>query len=142
VRFFSSSSLQLAILVLYVYLLSVPHSLRCFHNSISYLHLLSILTADRFLFLPSLPLTAAIFLIISSGLQTTSPLVTKELLKFITTAYTAARTPGVEVPPIGRGIGIAFGLFAMQQVASLCSNQYMCVPFFLLLPSLSSSARL
>lgn len=72
--------------------------------------------------------SSAGFLIISSLLQTTSPLVTKRLLAYIGSAYAAAKSDGrIETPGVGRGIGLAFGLFAMQEIASLCSNQYMYV---------------
>ena len=79
------------------------------------------------------PFAAAVFLIFSSLLQTFSPMITKQLLAFITNSYTYSKaTPeqiqalGLQTPgPIRDGIGLAIGLFVMQEVASLCQNQYM-----------------
>lgn len=76
---------------------------------------------------------AAVYLIISSLLTTLAPIVTKQLLSYITVSYSwakasdAARAAGdvAEPPHVGRGLGLAFGLFIMQEVASLFNNQYM-----------------
>lgn len=77
--------------------------------------------------------TAGILLLIGNMLQTTSPLVTKVFLAWLTDSY-AYHAAGptrtidgaiIEEPKgIGYGIGLGFALFAMQQVASLCSNHY------------------
>ena len=77
--------------------------------------------------------SSAVFLIISSTLQTTSPLVTKKMLSYITTSYVYANASAAErtaanlaVPKsAGYGIGLAVALFVMQEAASLFSNQYM-----------------
>lgn len=76
---------------------------------------------------------SAVFLIVSSLLTTLAPLVTKQLLNYITTSYTwskasdAAKASGAvaQPPHVGRGLGLAFGLFIMQEAASLFQNQYM-----------------
>ncbi|KAG8867962.1 hypothetical protein FRC20_004408, partial [Serendipita sp. 405] len=61
---------------------------------------------------------------IGDALSTTSPLVTKALLQFLVESYYHARFPVLypKKPPIGKGIGLAFGLFLMQQVASIAHN--------------------
>lgn len=54
-------------------------------------------------------------------LQVTAPLVTKALIQFGSRAYYARRgVPGVTEDPIGRGIGLAIGLWLMLVVAALC----------------------
>ncbi|KAL8287285.1 hypothetical protein RQP46_003737 [Phenoliferia psychrophenolica] len=77
--------------------------------------------------------TSGVFLVFSALLQTLSPLVTKQLLLFITRSY-AYETATVEQRyaadlrppgPIRYGVGLAFGLFVMQEAASLFQNQYM-----------------
>jgi hypothetical protein len=63
--------------------------------------------------------------IVSDGLTVTSPLVTRALITFATDAYYAHRgVPGFTSPSIGRGIGLAFGLWAMQIVAALCLHSF------------------
>lgn len=70
---------------------------------------------------------AGAFLVVSALLQTLSPMVTKQLLLFITDSYTYSLLSPEEVqasglqPPgtVSRGIGLAFALFAMQEAASL-----------------------
>ncbi|KAL8287275.1 hypothetical protein RQP46_003727 [Phenoliferia psychrophenolica] len=77
--------------------------------------------------------SSAVFFILSSLLQTFSPMITKKLLSFITHAYDYAKaTPeqiqatGLRSPgPIGHGVGLAFGLFIMQEASSVFQNQYM-----------------
>ncbi|KAI0700341.1 multidrug resistance-associated ABC transporter [Cytidiella melzeri] len=67
-------------------------------------------------------------------LKTTTPLLNKLLLTWLTNSYlwykfgpTTAAQAGVEGQPqgIGYGIGLAFGLFVMQEAASLMTNHYM-----------------
>ncbi|PVG03951.1 hypothetical protein CPB86DRAFT_748462 [Serendipita vermifera] len=62
--------------------------------------------------------------LIGDGLATTSPLVTKALLQFLAEAYLHARYPLIypKGPPIGKGIGLAIGLFAMQEGSSIAKN--------------------
>ncbi|BGO90746.1 hypothetical protein NBRC10512v2_002998 [Rhodotorula toruloides] len=69
--------------------------------------------------------SAGILKVISDGLLVTSPLVTRALITFGTKAYAAHRgIPGYEPDPIGVGIGLAFGLWGMQIVASLCLHSF------------------
>lgn len=58
---------------------------------------------------------------------------TKQLLQYITVSYAWAKATDAQrasgaldrPPAVGRGLGLAFGLFIMQEVASLFQNQYM-----------------
>ncbi|KAJ7753347.1 multidrug resistance-associated ABC transporter [Mycena maculata] len=59
----------------------------------------------------------------SDTLRTTSPLVTKALLAWLTESWDQS-TGGAKPPGIGFGIGLSFALFAMQEIASLINNQY------------------
>lgn len=57
--------------------------------------------------------------------QITSPLVTKQLINFSTQSYGAYQgVPGYVMPPVGTGIGLALGLWAMQVVYALCTHQF------------------
>ncbi|KAL9932849.1 hypothetical protein V8E36_008104 [Tilletia maclaganii] len=70
---------------------------------------------------------AGIIRLAADGLLTTSPLVTRALLEYLGQAYAFAIAPPGTVPappPAARGWGLAIGLWAMQQVASLLTNQY------------------
>ncbi|KAF4621625.1 hypothetical protein D9613_012586 [Agrocybe pediades] len=68
----------------------------------------------------------------SDTLKTTTPLVTKVLLAWLTQSYIYVRTTdeerlalGIQKPRgIGYGIGVAVGLFVMQESASLMTNHY------------------
>ncbi|KAF8322189.1 hypothetical protein DL93DRAFT_2051237 [Clavulina sp. PMI_390] len=53
--------------------------------------------------------------------QITSPLVIKALIKFSTEAYVANKL-GQPGPSVGRGVGLAFTLLIMQEIASFCLN--------------------
>lgn len=55
----------------------------------------------------------------SDTLRTTSPLVTKVLLAWLSDSWDHSTHRG-----IGYGIGLSFALFAMQEVASLINNLY------------------
>lgn len=48
---------------------------------------------------------------------------TQALINFATQSYAAHRL-GQPAPPIGKGIGLAFGLFLMQIVGSLCQHHF------------------
>ncbi|EKM53211.1 uncharacterized protein PHACADRAFT_259405 [Phanerochaete carnosa HHB-10118-sp] len=69
----------------------------------------------------------------SDTLKTTTPLLNKVLLTWLTNSYTyykfgaaAAAAEGITKPQgIGYGIGLGFALFVMQEVASLMTNHYM-----------------
>ncbi|KZW02976.1 multidrug resistance-associated ABC transporter [Exidia glandulosa HHB12029] len=65
-------------------------------------------------------------------LNTTTPLVSKLIIAYITTAYIAHKAGPqaveaglVEAPrSVGYGIGLAFAIFAMQETASLCNGMF------------------
>lgn len=68
---------------------------------------------------------AGLLKIISDGLNVTSPLVTRALITYGTGVYFADRNvPGYTADSIGVGIGLAFGLWAMQIVASFCLHHF------------------
>ncbi len=56
--------------------------------------------------------------------QLTSPLVLRQIITFGSETYYAQFDPARTAPPIGRGVGLAFALFAMQIVASLFQHQF------------------
>lgn len=62
-------------------------------------------------------LTASIVMVIS-------PFVLRYLISFAGKAYVAQHTH-TEGPPIGHGIGLVFGLLALQMVQSLCTNHFL-----------------
>ncbi|GAA5823616.1 hypothetical protein JCM11251_000700 [Rhodosporidiobolus azoricus] len=63
--------------------------------------------------------------IISDCLLVTSPLVTRRLISFGSSAYYAHRgVPGYTAEPIGVGVGLSFGLWGMQILASICLHHY------------------
>ncbi|GAA5907850.1 hypothetical protein JCM8208_001962 [Rhodotorula glutinis] len=65
--------------------------------------------------------SAGIYKIVSDAAQTTSPLVSREIIRFVKSAYAAQRA-GEPVPGVGRGIAMAVGLFLMQLFVSVCMN--------------------
>ncbi|GAA5855654.1 hypothetical protein JCM8547_001633 [Rhodosporidiobolus lusitaniae] len=68
---------------------------------------------------------AGVLKVISDGLLITQPLVTRALITFGTDAYYSHRgVPGYTAQPIGVGIGLAFGLWGMAIVSSLCLHQF------------------
>ncbi|GAA5955029.1 hypothetical protein JCM3765_003165 [Sporobolomyces pararoseus] len=68
---------------------------------------------------------AGLLKIISDGLNVTSPLVTRAIITYGTSVYLADRNiPGYVADPIGKGIGLAFGLWGMQIVASICLHHF------------------
>lgn len=77
--------------------------------------------------------TAGILSLIANTLQTTTPLVNKVILTWLADAYVYYRltdeqkAAGVIKQPrgVGYGIGLAFALFAMQEISSLMTNHYM-----------------
>ncbi|KAF8880183.1 multidrug resistance-associated ABC transporter [Infundibulicybe gibba] len=76
---------------------------------------------------------SGIFKLISDILTTTTPLLNRVILTWLTDSYIYSRlsddqrAAGVIPKPkgIGYGIGLAFALFAMQETASLMTNHYM-----------------
>lgn len=65
--------------------------------------------------------SAGVLKVIGDTAQITSPLVVKAIINFTTVSYTNHLT-GQSTPPIGEGIGLAFGLLALQLIASWCTN--------------------
>jgi len=69
--------------------------------------------------------------IVASLITTLSSLVTKQLILWITTKHAYSQLNPAQralAPPpesIGKGIGLAIALAAMQEIASLCNNHYM-----------------
>ncbi|KAH9919495.1 multidrug resistance-associated ABC transporter [Epithele typhae] len=74
--------------------------------------------------------TAGIFKLFSDTLNTCTPLVNQVLLTWLTQSFVYLRANEEEravmskPQGIGYGIGLAFGIFAMQEVSSLLSNHY------------------
>ncbi|SCZ87513.1 BZ3500_MvSof-1268-A1-R1_Chr2-2g04979 [Microbotryum saponariae] len=68
--------------------------------------------------------SAGLFKVVGDLAQVTSSLVTKQIIHYVTQAHQAAAgVQGVEMPSIGRGVGLAIGLFFMQLVYSVCTAQ-------------------
>lgn len=65
--------------------------------------------------------SAGVYKIVSDAAQTTSPLVSREIIRFVQSAYAAQRA-GEPVPGVGRGVAMAVGLFLMQLFVSVCMN--------------------
>ncbi|KAJ6630974.1 ABC transporter, partial [Mycena sp. CBHHK59/15] len=61
--------------------------------------------------------------VVGDTAQITSPLVVKAIIKFATTSYVEHQVGGA-VPPIGKGIGLAFALLLMQLIGSICQHQF------------------
>ncbi|KAI0925971.1 hypothetical protein AcV5_008554 [Taiwanofungus camphoratus] len=54
-----------------------------------------------------------------------SPLVVKALINFATESYSAHRSgQNEDVPPVGRGVGLAIGLLLMQVLTSFCTHHF------------------
>ncbi|KAG2341335.1 ABC transporter [Suillus weaverae] len=67
--------------------------------------------------------SAGVLKVIGDTAQITSPLVVKAIINFVTVSYTNHLT-GQSTPPIGEGIGLAFGLLALQLISSWCNNHF------------------
>ncbi|KAN0060307.1 hypothetical protein ACQY0O_007636 [Thecaphora frezii] len=63
-----------------------------------------------------------VFKIVGDTAQITSPLVLKQIILYTQERY-AASIAGVDGPSVGRGIGLAFALFFMQALGSVCQHQ-------------------
>ena len=61
--------------------------------------------------------------LVSSLLQVVAPFTLRFLIQFATDAYIAS-TRGTPGPDIGKGLGLVFGITAMQIVQSLCTNHF------------------
>ncbi|KZO98300.1 multidrug resistance-associated ABC transporter [Calocera viscosa TUFC12733] len=70
---------------------------------------------------------AGILKLIGDTLNTTTPLVSKALITYLTEAYVYYQDPSAAPPPrsVGYGVGLAVALFVMQETSSLCENNYM-----------------
>ncbi|KZT57357.1 hypothetical protein CALCODRAFT_434214 [Calocera cornea HHB12733] len=69
---------------------------------------------------------AGILKLVGDTLNTTSPLVSKALITYLTEAYTFYRDPTAPPPrSVGYGAGLAVALFVMQETSSVCQNNYM-----------------
>lgn len=64
--------------------------------------------------------------VIGDTAQVTSPLLVKAIVNFATQSYVDHRTPGSasKIPPIGKGIGLTFGLLALQLISSICTHHF------------------
>ncbi|KAK7051247.1 hypothetical protein VNI00_004747 [Paramarasmius palmivorus] len=67
--------------------------------------------------------TSGVLKVIADTAQVTSPLIVKAIINFASKSY-AGHFAGQAVPPIGQGIGLAFGLLALNIVSSLCMNHF------------------
>ncbi|KAF8460897.1 ABC multidrug transporter [Kalaharituber pfeilii] len=54
-----------------------------------------------------------------------TPLALKYLIRFAAEAYAAQHTPGAAQPSVGRGVGLAVGIAAMQMCASFAMGQFL-----------------
>ncbi|KII85519.1 hypothetical protein PLICRDRAFT_319144 [Plicaturopsis crispa FD-325 SS-3] len=72
---------------------------------------------------------SGILKLISDTLNTTTPLINKALLAWLTDAYLFHNDPEATTKPkgIGYGIGLAVGVFVMQEASSLMKNHFMSV---------------
>ncbi|KAL5631354.1 hypothetical protein ACGC1H_007018 [Rhizoctonia solani] len=70
--------------------------------------------------------TAGLFKCVADVLSATTPIVTRLLLTYLTQAYYYSRgAPGVPQPrSASYGFGLAIAVAVMQEVSSLCTNQY------------------
>ncbi|KIM84372.1 hypothetical protein PILCRDRAFT_96946 [Piloderma croceum F 1598] len=70
--------------------------------------------------------SAGILKVTGDTAQVTAPLVVKALINFATESYADHRIPGSasKAPSIGVGIGLTFGLLALQMVTSLCTHHF------------------
>ncbi|KAF9523137.1 ABC transporter [Crepidotus variabilis] len=59
--------------------------------------------------------------VVGDTAQVTSPLVVKAIINFAGESY-ANHKAGLPTPGIGRGVGLAFALFILQIVSSICTN--------------------
>lgn len=68
--------------------------------------------------------SAGFFKIVGDLAQVTSPLVTKQIIYFVTDSQESREgVTGIKDPSVGRGIGLAIALFCMQIIFSLCTAQ-------------------
>ncbi|KAK0469912.1 ABC transporter, partial [Desarmillaria tabescens] len=69
--------------------------------------------------------SAGILKVLGDTAQFTSPLLVKAIIDFATDSYNGHRTGDyASIPPIGKGIGLTFGLLGLQVVSSLSTHHY------------------
>ncbi|KAK0204702.1 P-loop containing nucleoside triphosphate hydrolase protein [Desarmillaria ectypa] len=69
--------------------------------------------------------SAGILKVLGDTAQVTSPLIVKAIINFATDSYAGHRTGDyASIPPVGRGIGLTFGLLGLQVVSSLCTHHF------------------
>ncbi|KAI0783557.1 P-loop containing nucleoside triphosphate hydrolase protein [Abortiporus biennis] len=69
--------------------------------------------------------SAFVLKLVGDVTQILTPLVVKAIISFATQSYNAHRSGQTDqTPPIGRGVGLAIGLFAMQVMSSLCQHHF------------------
>ncbi|KAF8896247.1 ABC transporter [Infundibulicybe gibba] len=67
--------------------------------------------------------SSGVLKVIGDTAQVTSPLLVKAIINFATESFVGHRTGG-PVPHIGKGIGLTFGLLALQVIASLATHHF------------------
>ncbi|GJJ09853.1 hypothetical protein Clacol_004077 [Clathrus columnatus] len=67
--------------------------------------------------------SAGIFKVTGDTAQVTSPLIVKAIINFATASFTA-HNAGEPAPGIGKGVGLAFALLALQLLSSACTHQF------------------
>ncbi|KAG7444868.1 ABC transporter [Guyanagaster necrorhizus] len=69
--------------------------------------------------------SAGILKVLGDTAQFTSPLLLKAIINFAKDSYTAHQTGDyASIPPIGKGIGLTFGLLGLLIVSSLCTHHF------------------
>ncbi|KAF8624506.1 hypothetical protein AX15_005822 [Amanita polypyramis BW_CC] len=68
--------------------------------------------------------SAGILKVIGDTAQVTSPLIVKAIINFATESYYGHHYGIGPIPPIGKGIGLVFGLLLLQVVSSLCTHHF------------------
>ncbi|BFZ56150.1 ATP-binding cassette transporter yor1 [Savitreella phatthalungensis] len=68
--------------------------------------------------------TAGIMKVAGDTILTLSSIVVRHLIQFVAQAYYARHDPAIPKPHIGKGIGLAVGLFLMQVVNSLLQHHF------------------
>ncbi|OSD06330.1 P-loop containing nucleoside triphosphate hydrolase protein [Trametes coccinea BRFM310] len=69
--------------------------------------------------------TGGLMKLVADCAQITSPLLVKALITFATDSYAAHRAGQYDdIPPIGKGVGLAIALFALQVLSSFCTHHF------------------
>lgn len=68
--------------------------------------------------------TAGFMKLLGDTILTLSSIVIRHLIQFVGEAYYAARDPSLPRPHVGKGVGLAIGLFLMQVVSSLLTHHF------------------